>query len=220
MASPLDKPTNDELYARTVKDAMNAEESDIMPLVNISREDENVLWDGDKVLVSFMHKYPDSYPAGADVTLQWGNVWCTSAVEMYRWIQSNDEVTDWTERFHQLLGMPLSKNYNTITAVWVDADLLYRPAFEPDPNKPMQLTLQKTGDDDFDAMFETWFENNTASSYSTGSYPWTRLGYTYDWADNGTAYGLSEFIIFKGAQVKVECTYNLEEFAAYAMTQK
>ncbi|WP_405357753.1 hypothetical protein [Ruminococcus sp.] len=69
-------------------------------------------------------------------------------------------------------------------------------------------------------MFETWFENNTASSYSTGSYPWTRLGYTYDWADNGTAYGLSEFIIFKGAKVKVECTYNLEEFAAYAMTQK
>ena len=62
--------------------------------------------------------------------------------------------------------------------------------------------LQKTGDDDFDAMFETWFENNTASSYSTGAYPWTRLGYTYDWADNGTAYGLSEVIIFKGAKVR------------------
>ncbi len=39
-------------------------------------------------------------------------------------------------------------------------------------------------------------------------------------ADSVTAYGLSEFIIFKGAKVKVECTYNLEEFAAYAMTQK
>ena len=43
MPSPLDKPTNDELYARAVKDAMNAEESDIMPLVNISKDDENVL---------------------------------------------------------------------------------------------------------------------------------------------------------------------------------
>ncbi len=39
-------------------------------------------------------------------------------------------------------------------------------------------------------------------------------------ADSVTAYGLSEFIIFKGAQVKGECTYNLEDFAAYAMTQK
>lgn len=130
-----------------------------------------------------------------------------------------DDNTDWTERFHQLLGMPLSKGYNTITAIWVDADLLYRPAFEPDTNKPMQLTLQKTGNDDFDAMFETWFEKNTISSYYTGAYPWTRLGYTYDWADNGTDYGLSEFIIFKGAEATVECTYDLEAFAEYAKNQ-
>lgn len=70
-----------------------------------------------------------------------------------------------------------------------------------------------------DAMFETWFEKNTISSYYTGAYPWTRLGHTYDWADNGTDYGLSEFIIFKGAEVTVECTYDLEAFAEYAKNQ-
>ena len=56
-------------------------EDDIMPLVNITKDDENVIWDGDKVLVLFMHKYPDSYPAGEEIKLKWGDVWCVSAVE-------------------------------------------------------------------------------------------------------------------------------------------
>ena len=50
------------------------------------------------------------------------------------------------------------------------------------------------------------------SSYFYGSYPWTRLGYTYDWADNGTEYGLTEFIVNSGAEVEVEFTQNMDEF--------
>ena len=57
------KLTNDQLYERAVRDAKNADEDEIMPLVNISKDDENVIWseDGKRVLVTFMHKYPDSY---------------------------------------------------------------------------------------------------------------------------------------------------------------
>ena len=57
LSSPLaaEELNDDELYARAVKDAMIAEESEILPLVNISRDDENVIWDGDRVLVLFMH---------------------------------------------------------------------------------------------------------------------------------------------------------------------
>ena len=150
LPSPLDsKPSDDNaLYAAAVRDAMVVTEDDIMPLVNITKDDENVIWDGDKVLVLFMHKYPDSYPDGQEIVLKWGDVWCVSAAEAVRWVQQNKMTDDPTKRLHQLLGMPLSKGYNTITAIWVDADLLYRPAFEPDPNKPMQLTLQKTGNED------------------------------------------------------------------------
>ena len=114
--------------------------------------------------------------------------------------------------------MPATKNYTTVTAIWVDADLLYRPANVTDPNSAMSATYQKTGDDEFDAMYKAWFDSNIIWSYFDSAYPWTRLGYTYDWADNGTEYGLSEFLIFSGAVATVEYTYTVEDFVTFAKT--
>ena len=36
-------------------------------------------------------------------------------------------------------------------------------------------------------------------------------GITYDWADNGSEYGLSEFIVKKDSDVKVAYTVDLKE---------
>lgn len=81
----------------------------------------------------------------------------------------------------------------------------------------METTYQPTGNDEFDAMFKEWFDSNVTVSYSEDNpYPWTRLGYTYDWADNGKEYGLSEFLIFSGADATVEYTCSIDEFAALA----
>lgn len=96
-----------------------------------------------------------------------------------------------------------------------DADLLYRPAFVPDPTAVMQTTLQPTGDEAFDTMYQTWFASNTKWSYVDNQIPWTRPGYTYDWADNGTEYGLSAFIVIKGASPKVAYTYSIDDFIAF-----
>ncbi|MBO4535267.1 MAG: hypothetical protein J5755_04960, partial [Clostridia bacterium] len=94
-------PDNDALYEAAVRDAVFAQEDEILPLVNVTHQDERVIWHDDKVLVLFMHKYPDSYPAGEDIQLRWGNVWCVSAGEAYRWVQANEQgVTDWTLRLH------------------------------------------------------------------------------------------------------------------------
>ena len=55
--------------------------------------------------------------------------------------------------------------------------------------------------------YRTWFSNNFAKSYSVSGAPWTRLGYTYDWAPaNDTANphkpkGVSEFILKPGDAV-------------------
>ena len=207
----------DALYASAVRDAVLIDEEEVLPLVNLSKDDPNVLWNGDRVLVLFMHKYPDSYPAGEDITLQWGNVWCVSAKEMCKWVQKNGAgVEDWTLRLHQVLGMPVTKEYTTITALWVDADLLYRPANVTDPNSPMTATYQSTGNAEFDEMYKTWFDSNIIWSYFDSAFPWTRLGYTYDWADNGTEYGVSEFLVFSGAPATVEYTYNVEDFVSFA----
>ena len=214
--SPAVQKTDDELYAAAIRDAVFADEADIYPLVNITKDDPDVIWNGDKVLVAFLHKYPSSYPAGEDIVLQWGNVWCVSAGEFYKWIKKNGEgVEDWTKRLLQVMGMPLWKNSTTVTAMWVDANLLYRPAYVTDPTAKMQTTLQKTGDEQFDNMYKAWFDDNILWSYFESEFPWTRLGYTYDWADNGTKYGLSEFLIFSGATATIEYTYPIADFVEY-----
>ena len=64
--------------------------------------------------------------------------------------------------------------------------------------------------------YREWFEENEISSYSAEDpYPWTRLGYTYDWAEGETDYGLTEFIILKDSVVEVEWTMTTEEFIAW-----
>ena len=210
--------SDEDIYNAAVRDAIFIEDDEILPLVNISKDDENVLWDDKgRVLMAFMHKYPDSYPTGEDIELKWGNVWCVSAKEMRKWVQKNgDSVTDWTTRLHQVLGIPTSKEYNTITAIWVDAKLLYRPANVCDPNAGMEAKYKPTGDEAFDKKFKEFFDDNIVWSYFDSAFPWTRLGYTYDWADNGTEYGLSEFLIFNGANAKVEYTYNIEDYVEFA----
>jgi hypothetical protein len=206
------KKTNDELYKLAVRDAVFADEDEIFPLVNISREDSNVIWSENKVLVSFMHKYPASYPEGKEIQLKWGNVWCVSTLELQKWIKDNSEnISDWTLRLHQLMGLPEGKT-TTITSIWIDPELLYRPACVTDKNSVMKNTLQKTGNEAFDSNYKNWFDSNIIWSYFDSAYPWTRLGYTYDWADNGKEYGLSEFLIFSGAECTIESTDTIEDF--------
>jgi len=49
--------------------------------------------------------------------------------------------------------------------------------------------------------FQEWYENRTATLYNTEGpvedwgWPWTRLGYTYDWGNKDNHVGLSEFIV-------------------------
>jgi len=45
---------------------------------------------------------------------------------------------------------------------------------------------------------------NVLESYQVpNGYPWTRLGYTYDWNPNSPEVGLSEYIVRGGSTVTV-----------------
>lgn len=67
-----------------------------------------------------------------------------------------------------------------------------------------------------DSEYVAWFNDNAVYSYCKNTYPWTGLGYTYDWADNGEEYGVSEFLVNDGAEVNVEFTKTLEDFISWA----
>ena len=58
---------------------------------------------------------------------------------------------------------------------------------------------------DMSYTYEEWFtDRKNTIYYGDHPYPWTGLGYTYDWGDPGCEVGLSEFVILGGSTVGVQ----------------
>ncbi len=200
-------------YKLAVNDSIDADEEEIFSLVSITKDSPMVTWDslGEKVLMLSWHRYPDSYPNGGTFECKYGEIWTFTDKEMLSWYnQNNAGVNNWELRFEQLLGLPIEKLYTHFTAFWVDEEELIRPAYQPD------ITKQVVASDlDGKSLGEhaVWFNANSNSSYEEGSaYPWTRLGYTYDWFEDEKDYGLTEFIILPNSIVEIEWTVTTAEF--------
>ena len=195
----------EELYDRAVEDAKTIEPEELLPLkTTLTPDDPYAQWNdaGDRVLVCTWNDTPEDYPDGASVTVGEEPVWVFSGAEFEAWYAANsDGVEDWELRLCQLIGLPPDAGYTHFTTLWADPDDLLRPAFDPDVTAST-MTEELTGED----WYQDWFADNTAASYGEDGYPWTRLGYTYDWAAGGTEYGLTEFILPTGAKATVERT--------------
>lgn len=204
--------TNEELYALAVKDAAIAEEDEIEPLVSLTKQDPLVTWDEQgRVLLCTWHSYPDSYPEGETVTASWGSIWTFTDKEMATHAGELKESEDAKMRLRQLISIDPNKNHSTVTGLWVDPSDVIRPAYQSDAANGSMWTAFPEGEE-VDESFKAWFDQNILSSYYYGSYPWTRLGYTYDWADNGKEYGVTEFLIKQNAEMEVAFTETTEEF--------
>ena len=223
-AAEVAAPTAQALYALAVKDAAFADEDEILPLVEVTKDSELMTWNeaGDRVLLVSWHRYPDSYPAGEEVTLQWGEVWAFSGKEMARRYRAEKgSVADWTLRFEQLIGLPPACGYTHFSAFWVDPDDVIRPAFATDAAAQVATaTVENPSGGSLSEWYAEWFDGNILASYFQGAYPWTRLGYTYDWADNGTEYGLTEFLILPDSKATVEFTLPTEGFESWLNSQR
>lgn len=206
------KPT-EKLYALAVEDAKQADKNEILPLVTLTPDSDMVTWnaDGTKVLLLSWHKYPDSYIAGESFICTDGEIWTFTDREILSWYDENSEgVDDWELRLEQLIGLPASSEYTNVSAFWVDIDELIRPAYQTDVTKQMSSDLL---DGSALGTYKEWFYDNAEYSYSESTpYPWTRLGYTYDWADSDDEYGLSEFLILADSVIEVEWTKTTDEF--------
>ncbi|MGN1372828.1 MAG: hypothetical protein ACI4VK_02135 [Candidatus Coproplasma sp.] len=207
------------MYNDAVQDALLAEESEIRDLVTLTEEDERVTWNEDgKVLLLTFHKYPGSYVEGeTSVTGSW-YMWTVTDGEIIDWYAENQyNSTVFADKLKQVLGMPISSTNTYISAVWVDVNNVIRPAYQTDPTA--QLTAADLDGSSL-GIYEEWFNANIISSYCStwGQYPWTRLGYTYNW-DSEDVYGLSEFVILPGSEITVEFTKTIDEFVVWLYNQ-
>lgn len=209
-----------EMYTLAVHDAMVAEESEIQPLVVLVPGSDLATFNaaGDKVFLLTWHKRPQNYTAGQEITMGDWRIWTFTDKEIAAWYRQNAaRVTNWPQRLEQLIGLPPNASYTHVSALWVSPSSVVRPAYCTGTASP---SMAVSFVEEADPAYKQWFDNNILFSYFYGAYPWTRLGYTYDWANNGTEYGLSEFLIQPHSTITVEWTKTTEEFLAWLATQK
>ncbi|MBI1387599.1 MAG: hypothetical protein GC154_04050 [bacterium] len=137
------------------------------------------------------------------------DVWVTAAPQLREFCVNHALAPQTLDlRLEQLLGLPPHNGKTLIVEFWVDPADLFRPAPDPSIDGVSSSFEFPPG---VDPAYRDWFDSLKASSYGADGYPWTRLGYTYDWGGE-TEEGLSEFVIRMNAVVDVKAVYSTEEY--------
>jgi hypothetical protein len=159
---------------------------------------------------------PACRPGSSNCTLN-ADLWVTVAPEMKHFFQAS---TPQPIRIAQLLGVPpeYAAEERSLVELWVSPQDMFRPC--PDPEITDRECQAEFPSDPFRTFSSTelvrategpgwnvfmnytgWFNNRknyiytNARNYPASSpYPWTRLGYTYDWGSPSHV-GLSEFVV-------------------------
>ena len=129
------------------------------------------------------------------------DVWITLVPQLAEFCSRLEDV-DLNLRLEQRLGLPPYSRKTKFVEMWVEPNDLFRPCpdREIDDNRCTLNFPPKT-----DVAHIQWIDNQRKTSYSGDTpYPWTRLGYTYDWERSTKEIGLSEYVIRKGATVQIK----------------
>lgn len=143
------------------------------------------------------------------------DIWVTVVPELKNFlIQHADKVEDLDLRLKQLLGLPQKSGFNLFVEIWVNPDDLFRPS--PDPEiSDCEAELDFPCSENYmrvNEEYKEWFNCKRRESYKSNGYPWTRLGYTYDWGNPNSDVGLSEFVIKKCSRVKIHDVIPTHEY--------
>ena len=129
----------------------------------------------------------------------------TAVPELRRRCHAFPDGTDLTLRLEELLGLPPHDGKTRLVQLWADPHTMFRPTPDPEVNdSEADLDFPESSRSSVSEEHRLWFNNLRATSYGPKGYPWTRLGYTYDWGSPASHVGLSGFVIDKGAPVTVE----------------
>lgn len=197
-------------YQDALLDAADPPQPDEV-LDNLTAIDEsnlNLIWDNQgRVLVATFAK-ANRYTSGQKISPP-SEIWVTVVPELKdfctNYKNTGVDNNQLNLRLKQLLGLPPNGEYVKVAEIWVDPQYLKRPTLDPEINdrkiqplaNPIQYPLPFPPD--VDRTYQDWF-SNLVKNRNNSRYPWTGLGYTYDWGvypktNLQTDAGLSEFVI-------------------------
>lgn len=212
-------------YCRAVRDAETAAPDEVSKnLTSITDSNANLMWEGrpgcSRLLVATWvdsNAYEKVYRGKEGQSYTFDScryTWVTVAPQVSNFCKGlglKDERL--TARLEQLLGIPPGNGKTNFVEFWVNPDDIFRPCADPEindqecaPNFPRSKFLT------ISLEYVSWFFDLRNSSYGANGYPWTRLGYTYDWGNPASHVGLSEFVVRPGSTVKIKATPSTAEY--------
>ncbi|WP_420128356.1 hypothetical protein [Longimicrobium sp.] len=165
-----------------------------------------------------------------DTTLT-ADVWVTVTPEVRDscddWVQAEQEM-----RLRQLLGLQPTQPVAYFMEMRVPADSMFRPTANPAIGTPTLCDTTVNPDCAIQfspnvnprhvqwmaqQMLASWKMPNGYPASGDGEwqrlgYPWTRLGYTYNWHPGSPRYGASEYVVRPGTRVAVTKVSTIAEY--------
>ncbi|MCK8479357.1 hypothetical protein [Psychroserpens algicola] len=209
----------DSLFTAAMKDAQNPEPHEISnKLINLETNKNllDTIINGERYIkmVSWKAK-PEWFPKHGKYNTKTFDIWVTVAPIIQDSCRNYYKTQkDPNMRLRQLLGLQPLTVETFFLELWVKPADLYRPA--PD-NETNDSTSGLNLPNNVSPAYRKWFNQTRAFQYRDCNdslfqqygYPWTQLGYTYDWSpDNPSHHGLSEFVINQKTIVYVSGKYS------------
>jgi hypothetical protein len=189
------------IYRAAVRDAEVPEPEEISKaLTAILPGDPKLLWQDGRVKVVTWLSY-DTYDNLAGQSYTTGNwyTWVTVVPEIIAFFANHPTSRQCAPmRIAQLLGMPPGTRNSRFAELWVDPRDLFRPGADPEiTDHEAEIDFPDTFNPflTISPDYKVWFNDRVATTYGEDGYPWTRLGYTYDWSPRSPETGLSEFVL-------------------------
>lgn len=196
------------LYAGSIADAAYPSSDEIVnSLTAISKSNPSLKWktiDGKEYLLVATwtsEKNTSYYPKTGIYNTKKYPIWVTAIPDLKT---RCDELKvgkskDPSLRVKQLLGLPATADKDAFIEFWVQPEDLFRPCPDNEvADKTCDLCFPEGNNDALEAH-KAWINQLRLDSYYNckgDKYPWTQLGYTYDWHPRNKSHiGISEFVI-------------------------
>lgn len=214
--------TLDSLFALAMIDAQNPDPSEIYRGLTVIEGNNNLIDttinDEKHILMVSWKLNPKYYPKTGKYETGEYDIWVTAAPfikdsceHYYRTLKDPIKVN---MRLRQLLGLQPFSVETFFLEVWVRPDDLFRPCPDNETDDTYcGLSLPETVTKEYRRWFNhlraVQYNDCTDTTFQEFGYPWTQLGYTYDWSPNSkNNIGLSEFVIKREATIYVRGKYN------------
>jgi hypothetical protein len=236
-----------QAYWDAVEDASRPERDEIFrDLTAITHDNSALSWDDQgRVLVATWADWVGYTQNVGGRLIITRDVWVTAVPDLQSFCKAYTPTPtiSLAARLGQVLGLPpepaAQAANRQVVEVWVAPQFLFRPSPDPEiTDHEAELTFRTASEFvSVPIAYQHWFYaqydqryqyqgqpiaiNSTEPSNAL-PYPWTQLGYTYDWGDRAdwvrldgdrpANVGLSEFVIRQWSPIAIEATHPIDNY--------